>query len=99
MADYEKEKDKKVDDSRFKSLVHDSHVLTWFIRSNVDEFKDSYDWGFTEGKAEGILESASNVVVSLVKNEGWTLEKAMSVTGIPDELKGRLEEEVGKRLN
>ena len=41
MADYEKEKDKKVDDSRFKSLVHDSHVLTWFIRSNVDEFKNS----------------------------------------------------------
>ena len=61
--------------------------------------QDSYDWGFTEGKAEGILESASNTVVSLVQNEGWALEKAMSVTGIPDELKGRLEEEVGKRLN
>ena len=54
VAGYEKEKDKKVDDSRFKSLV---------------------------------------------QNEGWALEKAMSVTGIPDELKGRLEEEVGKRLN
>ena len=41
----EKESEEKkyretADDSGFKSILHDSRVLTWFIRSNVDEFKD-----------------------------------------------------------
>ena len=36
----ETEKKYKTEDARFKRTIHDSDVLSWIIRSNVDEFKD-----------------------------------------------------------
>ena len=81
--------------------------------------QDSYDWGYSDGKAEGMAQgiiqgkaegmaqgkaegeliNASRTVVSLVNDKGWSLEDALSFVTVSDGLRGRLEEEVRKRLN
>ena len=63
--------------------------------------EDTYNHGFREGKTKGnedTITVASQAIIRLVKDEGWTLDKAMSIVVIPDELKEKVETEVRKRL-
>ncbi|MCD7951234.1 MAG: hypothetical protein LUG12_13450 [Erysipelotrichaceae bacterium] len=52
--------------------------------------------GKTEGKIEGIFETTVNNVKNLVINTGWSIDKAMTMNGISDELKPKILEELSK---
>ena len=56
--------------------------------------EDTYNHGFKEGSKE----TASEIVLRLVKEEGWELDRALSFLVIPNEWKEDVETEVRKRL-
>ena len=67
---------------------------------------DAYNHGFREGKAEGKAEKeaeAIEVVVStilqLVNEEGWSLEKALSLPMVSAGIRDRVEDSVKKQLD
>ena len=60
-----------------------------------DTFNNGYDAGIDVGRIDGL----SNTVVYLVKDEGWSIDKALSLPSIPDNLRGRVREEALKKLN
>jgi len=59
---------------------------------------DAYNHGFREGKAEAIKEVVSTVL-QLVNDEGWSLEKALSLPMVSADIRDRVEDSVKKQLN
>ena len=72
--------------------------------ASMDE--DAYNHGFRDGKAEGITEGLAKAklegkidgkiedAVRLVKEEGWSVDKAMAFTKIPDNYRERIERQL-----
>ena len=72
--------------------------------------EDAYNHGFRDGKAEGITEGLAkaklegklegkidgiiDVIILLVKEEGWSVDKAMAFTKIPDNYRERIERQL-----
>ena len=38
MTEKDDKKTKKEDDQKFENILHDGHIMVWFICSNLDEF-------------------------------------------------------------
>ena len=72
--------------------------------------EDTYNRGFNDGQVDGIergreegidlgmINSLSDTVVALVKEEKWSLEKAISLSSIPDGLKESVRKEAVRKL-
>ena len=63
---------------------------------------DAYNHGFREGKAETeatAIEVAVSTILQLVNDEGWSLEKALSLPMVSADIRDRVEEAVRKHLD
>lgn len=57
-------------------------------------FREGKEEGKEEGKAEGQEEMALNNVGRLVDKEGWSVEKACEILGLPAEMRAKIEKEL-----
>ena len=64
--------------------------------------EDTYNRGFREGREEGreegIIDSLSDTIVLLMKEEGWSLEKALSLSSVPDSMREYVRKETLRKL-
>ena len=66
-----------------------------------DVFQDKFDHGYREGRAQERFTTIENYIsstMSLIKETGWSVEKALSVMCIPDDLRFEVTSEVQRRL-
>ena len=63
-----------------------------------DTYNRGYREGREEGREEGMIDSLSETIVLLMKNEGWSIEKALSLSSVPDSMKESVRKEVLRRL-
>lgn len=52
--------------------------------------------GRVEGRVEGVLENAVSNIKNLIANTGWSVEVAMTMNGVSEELKPKIIEELSK---
>ena len=87
-------------ENRFNIVLNDSIVEEVNRLTSIRQ--DVYEWGFDDGKDEGIIkgkiEKSIDIAVRLVKEEGWSKEKALSFIKIPEEHQDLIEKEFYKRL-
>ena len=76
------------------------------LREGVEKMsslrEDTYNRGFREGREEGreegIIDSLSDTLVLLMKEEGWSLEKALSLSSVPDSMREYVRKETLRKL-
>ena len=65
--------------------------------------QDVYEWGFDDGKDEGIIkgkiENSIDIAVRLVEERNWSPEETIYFIEIPNGHHDYVAEEVNKRLN
>ena len=60
--------------------------------------EDTYRHGVRVGKAEGRTDEKADTIIRLVKEEGWSLEKAMEFAKVTDNIRSAVEERVRSGL-
>ena len=95
----------KMEDDERQNLMKDRFNirLDEFISREVKEMasigQDTYNWGFSEGSEKGQVITAAKIVINLICQEGWTLDKALAVADLDESIRPLVEEEVRKNLD
>ena len=61
--------------------------------------EDAFNYGFREGVKEGIKKEKIDMIVRLIKMNGNTMNEAMSIVDVPENMAEEIEKEVRKRLD
>ena len=60
--------------------------------------EDTYDRGFDDGIEKGIEDKSIDMVISLITEEGWDLDRAIVFVKVSDDRADHIRNEVLKRL-
>ena len=83
-------------ENKFNIRLDDS--LKQEVDSMASLGEDTYRHGVRVGKAEGRTDEKADTIIRLVKEEGWSLEKAMEFAKVTDNIRSAVEERVRSGL-